>query len=407
MGYKASAISGISWMSAFRVSTRAVTFLKTAVIARALNPSQFGLFGIASLVLSLLEMLTETGINIIIIQSERKIDEYINSAWVVSIIRGIAIALIIIITAPLVSRFFNLNDSLNLLLFISLVPFIRGFINPAIIQLQKDLQFNKEFIFRLVIFLFDAAVSIIFVTVTHSVYSLVFGLLAGAILEVILSFVLIKPTPVFRLEKEYFNEIFHKGKWVTTYGIFNYFAQEGDNITVGRVLGAASLGTYQMAYKISTLPISEVTDVVSKVVFPVYVKIAGDRERLWKAFKQSTIIISLLTTFLGLMIFFFSEEIVSILLGEKWIQAVPVLRILSIYGILRAIFGSVSTIFLATGNQRYVTTMTFVRFIILAITIYPMVRMYGIVGAGYSAMLSVLFEIPVIVYYTNIIFKRK
>ena len=80
MGYTNKAIKGISWMSAFRGITRIMAFAKIAVLARVLTPSQFGVFGIASLVLVFLEVLTETGINVFLIQSQKDINKYINSA---------------------------------------------------------------------------------------------------------------------------------------------------------------------------------------------------------------------------------------------------------------------------------------------------------------------------------------
>ena len=203
MGYSANVVKGVSWMSGFRILTRALSFLKIIVLARALTPSQFGIFGIATLVLALLEMLTETGINIILIQSKNEIDKYINSAWVVSIIRGIFISLIIIISTPFITSFFNTPNVSGILLLISTVPFIRGFINPSEIKFQKDLKFHYEFWFRTAIFAFDAMVAIIFVTLTHSVYSLVWGLMAGALLEVALSFILVRPLPGLHINKNY------------------------------------------------------------------------------------------------------------------------------------------------------------------------------------------------------------
>lgn len=398
MGYSRRVIKGISWMSGFRILTRALSFLKIAVLARTLTPSQFGIFSIASLVLAFLEMLTETGINIFLIQSRKAIDEYIDSAWVVSILRGIFVSLCIIILTPFIISFFNTPDASSILFIISFVPFVRGFINPSVVKLQKELKFHYEFWFRSSIFIFDAIVSIILVLLTHSVYSLVWGLIAGAILEVVLSFLLL-PLPRWIIHKDYFKEIFHKGKWVTAYSIFNYFAQEGDNVAVGRFIGTPALGIYQMAYKISSLPISEVTDVVSKVVFPVYALIGEDKIRLKSAFIKSTLTITIIAITIGIILFLFSREIVLIILGDKWISIVPVLKVLSIFGVLRAISGSASALFLGVGKQKYVTNMTFLRFIALAITIYPLIRMFGVVGAGYSALISVLIEIPIIFYY--------
>ncbi|MBI3985151.1 MAG: lipopolysaccharide biosynthesis protein [Candidatus Levybacteria bacterium] len=397
MGYTKTALKGISWMSSFRVITRILSFAKIAVLARVLTPSQFGVFGIASLVLALLEILTETGINIILIQVKKDIKEYLDSAWVVSIIRGIVIFLLIIISSPFIASFFKTPEALGILLLISLVPLIRGFINPAEVKFQKELNFMYEFWFRAVLFFVDAAVAIILGIITHSVYSLVFGLLAGAILEVIISFVLIKPIPKFKFRMDYLKEIFHKGKWITAYGIFNYFGENGDNIVVGKLLGASSLGIYQMAYKISMLPITEVSNVVNQVIFPVYTKIEQDVARLQRAFTKTMLITIILSVLVGGFLYIFSSEVVRVVLGSQWLSVIPVLKVLAIYGILRAITGPSSALFLSRGRQEYVTVMIFVRFLALIITIYPLVMLFGMVGAGYSALISVLVEIPVIV----------
>lgn len=407
MGYLKQTIVGTTWVSAFRIASRMITFLRVIILARLLTPSQFGLFGIASLVLVFIEVITETGINIILIQQKLNVDRYISSAWIVSIIRGFLISFVIIIFSPLIIVFFHSPQAKNLLLLISIVPIIRGFINPSIVKLQKELRFKKEFIIRIAIFFVDSLVAVTLSVVTKSAVSIVWGLMAGAILEVVLSFLFFRPFPKFEFIAKLIKEIFHRGKWSTLHGIFNYFAQEGDNIVVGRILGASTLGIYDMAYTISTLPISEVADVVNRVTFPVYVQIEHDRRRLQRAFIKSTMAISVASLLISSFVFFFPKEIIIILLGQKWILAVPLLRILALYGFLRAVSGPASVLFLSVGKQKYVAGMTFFRFITLAITIYPFVVIFGVMGAAYCALLSVFVEIPVIAYYTLLIFKQK
>jgi len=406
MGYTNRTIQGISWMSGFRAATRIFAFVKTAVLARILTPAQFGIFGIASLVLVFLEVITETGINVFLIQSKGNINKYISSAWVVSLLRGVIISLLLALTAPFIASFFHTPEATTILLFMSLVPFVRGFINPASIKFQKELQFNAEFWYRTAIFFFDAAIAIIVGYLTHSVYSLVWGLLAGALLEVVLSFILFRPRPRLLTEKNYFQEIFHHGKWVTMYGILGYFTDNGDNVVVGRLLGSASLGLYQMAYKISILPISEVSDVVSKVVFPVFTKIAGDKKRLFRAFLKTNIFAFSASFSLGAIIFLFPKQIILILLGEAWLSAAPVLQVLAVYGILRTVAGPSTALFLSLGKQKYITAMLFIRFLGLALTIYPLVSFYGLMGAGYSALISVIVETPVVIYFVYKTFKN-
>ena len=289
-------------MGALRGTTRAIAFIKIGFLARILSPFEFGLFGIASLVLAFLEILTETGINAFLVQEESDIKEYINSAWIVSLVRGFLIAFLILILAIPVSTFFNSPESIRLLFLISTVPFLRGFINPAVVNFQKKLQFNKEFNFRLTIFTFDAIVTIFLAILLKSAESLVWGMIAGSLLEIILSWLLVRPLPRFNIESVKVKKVFQRGKWITLAGIFDYLFHNIDDALVGRLINTTSLGLYQIAYKISTLPITEGGEVVSKVVFPVYTRIYGDRERLRTAYFKVLGSITLVTIPFGLFL---------------------------------------------------------------------------------------------------------
>lgn len=406
MGYTKTAVHGISWITLLRISTRSITFVRLAILGRLLTPTQFGYFGIATLFLSLIEIITETGINVFLVQEKSHIQKYINSAWAVSIIRGIILSIIILSTAGFVASIFNAPDAYPIIALISLVPLIRGFINPAIITYQKELLFNKEFKFRFILFAIDVVVSIIFGLITKSAISFVYGLIASAILEVILSYTLIPLWPKLKFEWEKIKYIIRRGWWVTATGIFSYFAENGDTITVGKIAGSASLGIYQIAYKFSTLPISEITNVVNQVVFPVYTKFSDDKERLWKALWKVILLSGSGAIIFGIIITLYAEQIITIVMGPQWTQAIPVVQILTIYGVLRTIFGNFAPLFLAIGKQNYVAQMTFARVITLALLIIPLVMLYGMIGAGYAMLFSIIAEIPLIIYFTHRIFKK-
>lgn len=399
MGYTKDTIKGIFWVGGFRFVTRIIAFVRIAILARILIPTQFGIYGIAFLALALLEVATETGVNVVLVQKKERIERYINSAWIVSIIRGIIISFFILVSAPFISHFFRSKESLTLLQLISIVPFLRGFINPSVLKFQKELKFKRESWYKSSIFFVDSSAAIIIALLTHQANSLVFGLIVGSLFEIALSFSIAKPRPRFILEREYMKNILHRGKWVTASGIFNYLFHNLDDVVVGRLLGTSSLGLYQMGYKISTLPISEGADVVSKVTFPIYTRISNERLRLKRAFLKTTLALSALTIPFGLILFIFSKEIVAIILGEKWLEVVPALRVLAIFGVVRAISGSASALFLAVERQEYITIVTLISIVGLAVSIIPLVLRFGIVGAGISALIGSLLAVPVFVYF--------
>lgn len=400
MGYKTVTFKGVSWIGSLRFITRIVSFIKIAILARILGPVEFGLFGIATLVLSFLEIITDTGINVFLIQEKEDIKKYLDTAWIVSIIRGIVISALILVFAPFVISFFK-SSGYQVLILASLVPFIRGFINPSVVTLQKDLHFGKEFRYRLSIFTFDAFVAVVVSIYMHSAIGLIWGLVAGALLELVLSFIIVKPFPKIRLDTIKFKKVINRGKWLTLAGFFTYLFEHGDDIIVGKLLGQASLGIYQQAYKISTLPISEIADVANKVTFPIYTRISDDLGRLKSAFKKTSLVIGILVIPFGLAIYFFSSQFVSIILGDKWLAAVDVLKVLTIYAVFRAVVSPSISVYLALKRQDLVSKVAFIGLLGLFISIIPLTKRFGIIGAGISPIIGTLVSLPFIVFFTR------
>lgn len=398
MGYTKEALKGLTFVGLIRVATRLLSFIKTVIIARILSPYQFGLFGIATLVLVFVEILTETGVNIFLVQNRKNVDEYINTAFLVSIVRGLVISAVILISSPFVAKFFNAPASYGLLLLIAIVPLLRGFINPSIVKFQKELKFSKEFYYRTSTFLMETIFSIILVILTRSVEGLVWGIIIGVIFEILFSLIFAKPRPTFSFNPMLFKEVIGFGKWITASTIFNYFYQHGDDMAVGRILGARSLGIYDMAYRISLIPITDIADVVFRVTFPFFVKISDDIQRLRRAFIRSLILVVLLVLPICLILFLFPEKIISLVLGNKWLDAVPVLRVLAIFGLIRAVSVFSSTIFLSLEKQNITTLISLVGLAGLGITIVPFVLKWGILGASYSALFGTSLTVPVIFY---------
>jgi O-antigen/teichoic acid export membrane protein len=396
MGYMKDTVKGFSWMGAFRVVTRVLSLVRTAILARLLIPAQFGAFGVATLFLSFLEIFTETGINLFLIQEGENIKKYVNTAWVISIIRGTIISAIMLFLAFPISSFFKSLESFNLLILISVVPLIRGFINPCVIRFQAKLQFNKEFAYRTFLFLIDAIVAIIIAFSTRSAASLIWGFIASAAVEVVSSFIIFGIRPKLKFEIAKAKKIIKRGKWITVGGIFKYLFQQGDDAVVAKLLDTSSLGYYQNAYKISTLPVTEVTGVAAKVVMPVYAKIRTEKKRLQRAFLRAFISICIIVIPFGLGIFVFSRQIILIILGHNWLAAEPALKILAIFGMISAIGNIPNSLFISVKRQDIFAKIKALQFVFLAIVIIPLIGKYGIVGAAYSTLFASIISFPYI-----------
>jgi len=405
MGYFKDTLKGVGWMTALRGSTRLLAIVKIAILARLLTPSQFGVYGIALLVLGFLEVLTETGINILLIQEKDDTQSYLDSAWFVSIIRGILVSAVILLSIPAAVFFFHTPSVRPLLYIVAGVAFTRGFINPMEITFQKNLQFMKEFFLQGGLFIIDGLTAVIVGLATRSEISMVIGMLVAAVIEVILSFVIFKVRPRFSFDKEKFLKVLNKGKWITGAGIFSYAFQNIDNIIVGKFLGTAPLGFYQQAYSISTMPVSEVGKIFNKVTFPVYVRIGEDRKRLKAAFLKTLGVIVLLVATFGAVILIFPRPLILIFLGAGWLSIEPVLKVLAVFGVLKSVLNFGYSVFLALKMQKIVMLSELFGIIGMGIVIYPMVMKYGVLGAGYSTIIAFTCSLPVVIYGLKKVFK--
>lgn len=392
---------GLFWTGLLRVVVRSFSIIKILVIARILTPSQFGLFGVASLALGILETFSETGVNVVLIQDKKPINYYLNTAWVVSILRGVLISLLIILSIPAITIFFNTPQSATSLYLIAIIPFIKGFINPAIVNYQKNLEFNKEFTFRSILTFSDLFSSVFFAFLLKNELSLGLGMITASLLEVILSFYYFEIKPRFEFDFEKLKSVLSKGKWVTGAKIFDYLFSHSDDLVVGKMLGVYSLGLYQQAYKISTLPITEVTETFQKVTFPIYSKNILDKGLIKKTYFKSLLLTILIVTPMGLVFYLFPTQIITLLLGDNWLSGVSVLKVLAIFGIIKTIANSAFPLLLAYKRQDLVMYLTLIGIIGLGLTIFPLVNNFNLVGAGISTIIGSLVMIPPAFYWIS------
>lgn len=399
MGYFWKSFEGVTWMGILRIGMRSLTFVRFFILARLLSPAQFGTYGVATLILSFVEALTETGINLLLIQEDKStFTKFLNSAWIVSIVRGLVMFLIIFLSAPFIGTFFDNSESIFITRLIAFVPLIKGFINPSLAVLQRDLAFRKDVIIRTTVAWTGGIAAIVLALITKSPISLAIGMIIEAFAEVCITMIFISPRPKLHFEKSYLSHVFNRGKWITMAGVFNFLFHQLDDIVVGRRMGDTGLGSYQMAYRIAILPITEISDVFNKVTFPVYTAIGGDKERLKAAFWKVVLTMTAFSVPFGLLLTFMPQQLVRLFLGNQWLSIVPLLPLLGLFGVVRAISGASFPLFLALKKQEYITTLTLISIIGLAATIWPFTAWWGSYGAALSAMVGAALAIPYLSY---------
>ncbi len=235
------------WLAIGNGSAKIVNLLKIAVLGRLLAPDDFGLMAIAILTLKWLEYFTETGFNKALVQEQGDIGPYLDTAWVVQLARGCLLAVLLFVTAPFAADFFATPHATAVIRACAMVLIIRGFANPAMVYLRRELDFKRIFWWTLSNAVVGLVVAICAARLYPSVWALVASVIAAAVASTVFSYLIVPymPRPHFRWQHA--KALIRFGKWIFFLSVIAFFGLYADSAIVGKVLGMTSLGFYQIA----------------------------------------------------------------------------------------------------------------------------------------------------------------
>lgn len=394
MGYTNKAIQGVSSNSVVKVLMTVIAALKMMILARMLSQYDFGLFALVMVAIGIVESMTETGVNATIIQSSKSVSYFTNTAWVISIIRGLIISIVMIIMGFGMRLFYDSPQLFILVGIASLVPLIKGFINPFIVTLQKDMLFFRDSLYRLSLLIVEAAATISLAFLMRSVYALIFGLIIAAVFEVILTFIMFKERPRFIYMKSRAQEIFENMRGLNAMAILAYIVENVDSIVVGKVTSTSTLGVYQNSYGLTHRLNLQLAKSVTHGTFPVYARIQGDHGRLRRALFRTLGISMLGFTLLGLPFFLFPEFTIRFFLGENWLEAIPLVRPLMLAGLVQSVVSICSAFFMARKSFSWLNINLLSTITLMLILIPWLSAQSGLVGAVLAVLLARIVSLP-------------
>ena len=386
------AIKGGLWVFSLRIVGRIFQLARIIVLARLLSPNDFGLFGIALLVLSTLETFSQTGFMQALIQKKEDTKPYLDTVWTVGLIRGFLIAAILFFAAPYVAIFFKSPPAEPILKVIGLAIILHSLTNIAVIYFEKELEFHKYFTYQFAGIIVDVTVAISAAFLLRSVWALVFGLLAGNLVRCIASYLIDTYRPRLYFDFPKAKDLIEYGKWILGSSILIFLVTQGDSIFVGKLLGVTMLGFYQIAYRISNMPATEITHIISQVTFPAYSKLQDSIYKLRKAYLKVLQVTAFLSFLIAGLIFILAPDFTKIFLGERWMPIVPVMRVLVFVGLVRSIAATAGFIFYAVGKPKIDTKLQIVRLLVMVFLIYPLTIKWGILGLSTTVFLSIFIS---------------
>lgn len=385
--------SGV-WLLVGDGAARAAGLLKVAILGRLLSPSDFGLMGVALVLLGWLDYFTQTGISAALIQRPGSIGAYLDAAWTIQILRGAGLAAIIAAVAPLWARFFDAPSAADVIRLAALVPLLRAFVNPAVVYLRKEVDFRREVLWRLSGVTAGLVVAIPAALAWRNVWALVASVVAAQAVETVCSYWIQPYRPRLRADAVQIRELFRLGRWFFWSNIVSFVGLQLDSLGVGKILGATALGFYQMAHQLAFLPMSQLGAHVQGVIFPAFSKLAAAVD-LRRALFRTLILVSSAVIPVALFLTLFADPLVLLVLGEKWRPIVPVVKTLGWAGAAAALTKVTASLLHAAGRPELQVRASAQETLVLAALLYPLMKAFGMSGAALALLVAALWSLAV------------
>jgi len=384
---------GASWLILFRLIDRCIGFFSTLILARLLIPADFGLVAMAMSILTFVSMLSAFSFDIALIQNAKSQRYHYDTAWTCNVFFGFVNGLALLALALPAAKFYSEPRIVAIMMALAANCAILGFCNIGIVAFQKDLDLHKEFFLGIIKKLCSFIVTIALAFLLKSYWALLTGIVASSIVGVLLSYRMHPYRPRFSLQGR--KDLFYFSKWMLLNNFLISLIHSVPGLVIGKLAGPASLGLYTVAYEISNLPTTELVFPISRAVFPGYSKMASDKDELRNGFLDVLSVILLVTVPAGLGIIVLAEPFVHVLLGKKWVDTIPLIQMLGIYGILRASASNTGAVYLALGLPRLLTYLALLFLALLMPALWWLVSKYGAHGAAYAVLLAAAIQIPV------------
>lgn len=357
MELRKSAQKALTWTTVTAVSLGVIQAAQFFILSRYLEPSDFGLMAMVSICLSLGQLFENLGLSEALIQRQNPSQDERSSLFWMNIIGGLTTCLLLWLTSPLIGIIFNAPLLAKLLSVAALGFLVTPLGNQFLSLLKKDLDFKPIAFVQVASALTGLGVSIACVIDGIGVWSLVWGYLAIVILQAGLLFFLAAKSnllPSWHFALSDLRGYMRYGIYFAGGSLANFFNSRLDQILVGGLLGTSALGYYSVALRLLVLPMDKLLPPLTNTTFPLFAKLRDDRAQLQAAYFEFIFMILSILAPLMFMIASLAPELVNVLIGPKWAPAVPLVRILLGFVLLRTLVSVGGVLMLAVARTEWI-----------------------------------------------------
>ena len=374
------------WVVGLRVAARLLGLISLMTLARILVPADYGLVALAGVFAGAIALLSSFNFEIWLIRHPTPGRAHFDTVWTLSIFRGLATAVLLAAAAGLLAELFDDPRLKAVLMVLAVGHALRGFQNVGVVEFQRDLDFDKDSILTGLSKLLGFVLALSVALTWRTYWALVVGIIAEQMAKLGLSFVMHRYRPKASLAHWY--EAFQFSKWLLVSNMVGFAYRRGDTFVLGKLLSTELLGLYNVARELANMTSTEVIMPIRRVMLPAYAKFIDDRTRLRQAFLDGLGLILLFGVPAAVGIGLTADPLVRVILGEQWLAAIPLVKILALYGLAAVGLANQGPLLLALGKTRLYSNLNTGAVLLLIPSLWWAASTQGVVGGAWAASLT-------------------
>ena len=336
---KQKTISGMIWSSLQRFGTMGISFISNIILARLLTPEDYGCIGMLMIFIALSNTFIDGGFGSALIQKKRPTQEDYSTIFYWNIFLSIVLYTLLFFCAPLIGDFYNISLLSKVLQIQGIILIINAFSIIQANQLRKQLKFKTLAKVTLTASIVSVLTAIVMAYMGYGIWSLVVQQIVSSLITTLLYWIYSNWRPIYIFSTKSLKELFGFGSFILLSNLINTFCNNLNGLIIGKFFNASTMGYFTQAKKIENVSSTSIESVISQVTYPVLVEVKDNYERLKNVLKQFNSLLLYVITPLMMLLNLLATPIIELLLGEKWLPAVPYLEILAFQGIAISIQG--------------------------------------------------------------------
>jgi O-antigen/teichoic acid export membrane protein len=387
---KQQAVLSVKWNAISQVFRLSLYFLTSVILARLLQPDDFGLLGMATVFTSLIAVFNDFGLGSAIVQKSEPDNKTLSGIFWMTIGIGFLAMAITILSAPWIASFYRQEKLQTLLYFLSVSFLLTSMGQIQLSLLMKQIEFRQIAIIESISVLIGSLVAVVLAFLNQGVWALAGQIISTSAVTTICLWYITKWHPSLKFDPTSLRGVLKYSSGLFGFNLLNYFSRNADYFLIGKFLGAAFLGQYTFAYRLMQFPLQNIAGVVNRVLFPTLAQVKENDELFRRGFIKASQLVAIVTFPLMVGVFCLAPELTIVIFSAKWQPAIPVIQVLALIGLVQSIGGMVGNIYTAKGKTNWLFYWGIISSIIIVAGIAIGLR-WGILGVAIGYACAAIF----------------